>query len=145
MSRRKRFVIIGLLAAVVLVGSLAGLALAQTVDTVQPKTLLARVATILGIDQQKLQDAVTQAQGQMRDEALDSYLKNMVDQGKVTQEQADQYKSWWQARPDTLLPGPLGRHFGFDGFRGGMKGGRGFCWGLPPIPAPTPQASGTSF
>ncbi len=146
MSRRKRFVIIGLLAAVVLVGSLAGLALAQTGtgDTGQSKTLLERVATILGIDQQKLQDAVTQAQGQMRDEALDSYLKNMVDQGKVTQEQADQYKSWWQARPDTLLPGPFERGFGFHGFRG-MRGARGFCWGLPPIPAPTPQASASSL
>ena len=145
MSRRKRFVIIGLLAAVVLVGSLAGLALAQTGDTGQPKTLLARVAAILGIDQQKVEDAFAQAQREMRDEALDSYLKNMVDQGKITQEQADQYKSWWQARPDTLLPGPLGRHFGFHGFRGGMKGGGGFCWGLPQIPAPTPQAFGTSL
>jgi hypothetical protein len=26
-----------------------------------------------------------------------------------------------------------------------MKGGRGFCWGLPPIPAPTPQASASSL
>ena len=146
MLRRKRFVIIGLLAAVVLVGSLAGLALAQTVDAGQPKTLLARVAAILGIDQQKVEDAFSQAQREMRDEALDSYLKNMVDQGKITQQQADQYKSWWQARPDTLLPGPLGRHFGFHGFRGGMKGGRGFFWGGPiPTPAPTPRASGTSF
>jgi len=148
MSRRKRFVIISLLAAVVLVGSLAGLALAQTGtgDTGQSKTLLERVATILGIDQQKLQDAVTQAQGQMQNEALDSYLKNLVDQGKITQQQADQYKSWWQARPETLLPGAMGRNFGFHGFRGGMKGGRGFYWGgPPPIPAPTPQASGTSF
>src|SRR3990172_3289194 len=145
MLRRKRFVIIGLLAAVVLVGSLAGLALAQTVDRGQPRTLLARVAAILGIDQQKVEDAFAQAQREMRDEALDSCLKNVVDQGKITQEQADQYKSWWQARPDTLLPGPLGRHFGFHGFRGGMKGGGGFCWGLPQIPARTPQAFGTSL
>ena len=144
MLRRKRFVIIGLLAAVVLVGSLAGLALAQTVDTGQPQTLLARVAAILGIDQQKLQDAVTQAQGQMRDEAVDSYLKNLVEQGRITQQQADRYKSWWQARPDTLLPGAFERGFGFHGFRG-MRGARGFCWGLPPIPAPTPQASASSL
>ncbi|MBU2009316.1 MAG: hypothetical protein KJ624_05735 [Chloroflexi bacterium] len=143
--RRKRFVIIGLLAAVLLVGSLAGLALAQTVDTGQPQTLLARVAAILGIDQQKVEDAYAQAQREMRDEAVDSYLKNLVDQGKITQGQADQYSGWWQARPEALLPGAMGRNFGFHGFRGGMRGGRGFCWGLPPIPAPTPQASGTSF
>jgi len=146
MSRRKGFVIISLLVAVVLVGSLAGLALAQTVDTGQPKTLLTRVAAILGIDQQKLQDAVTQAQGQMRDEAVDSYLKNLVEQGTITQGQADQYKSWWQARPDTLLPGPFERGFGFDGFRGGMKGGRGLWWGWPaPTPTPTPKASSTAL
>lgn len=144
MSRGKRFVISGLLAAVVLVGSLAGLALAQTGDTGQSKTLLARVAAILGIDQQEVEDAFSQAQREMRDEALDSYLKNLVDQGKITQEQADQYKGWWQARPDTLLPGPFGGHFG-RGFRGGMKGGRGFCWGLPAVPGATPQASGTSL
>jgi len=112
----------------------------------QPKTLLARVAAILGIDQQKAEDAFTQARSEMREEALDNYLKNLVDQGKITQQQADQYKSWWQARPETLLPGAMGRDFGFHGFRGGMKGGRGFYWGgPPPIPAPTPQASGTSF
>ena len=146
MLRGKRFVIIGLLAAVVLVGSLAGLALAQTVDTGQPQTLLARVAAILGIDQQKVEGAFAQAQREMQNEALDSYLKNLVDQGKITQQQADQYKSWWQARPDTLLPGPSGRDFGFRGFRGGMKGGRGFYWGgPPPIPSPTPQASASSL
>lgn len=145
MLRRKRFVIIGLLAALVLVGSLAGLALAQTSDS-SGKTLLARVAAILGIDQQKVEDAFAQAQREMRDEALDSYLKNLVDQGKVTQEQADQYKSWWQAKPDSLLPGPFERGFGFRGFRGGMRGGGGFCWGGPlPIPGPTPQASGSSL
>ncbi|MFH1483486.1 MAG: hypothetical protein ABIG98_04445 [Chloroflexota bacterium] len=148
MWRRKRFVIIGLLAAVVLVGSLAGLALAQTAtdDAGQPKTLLARVAAILGIDQQNVEDAFAQAQREMRDEAQDSYLKNLVDRGKITQGQADQYSGWWQARPDTPLPGRLGRPFGSHGFRGGMKGGRGLWWGgPPPIPGPTPQASGSSL
>jgi hypothetical protein len=145
MLRHKKFVIVGLLAALVLVGSLAGLAFAQTDNGTagSGNTLLARVAAILGIDQQKLQDAVVQAQGQMQNDALDAYLKNLVDQGKITQQQADQYKTWWQARPDTLLPGPLGRHFGMRGFRGGMGMGGGL-WALPK-PAPTPQASGTSF
>ncbi len=156
MLRGKRFVIIGLLAAVVLVGSLAGLALAQTVDTGQPQTLLARVATILGIDQQKVEDAFSQAQKEMQNEALDSYLKNLVDQGKITQQQADQYKAWWQARPDMSqynqqlqqwqqarpsLPPELKQWqetrpdipspgpfggLGGHGFRGGMRWGGGF-------------------
>jgi hypothetical protein len=144
-ARRKKLMIIGLVAVVILVGSIAGLALAQTgtPSPAQPQTLWSRVATILGIDQQKLEDAVTQAQRDMKDESVDAYLKNLVDQGKITQQQADQYKSWWQARPQTALPGPLGGP-GLRGFRGGMRGGRGFGWGAPP-PAPpaTPKASGT--
>jgi len=102
MWRRKKFIIIALLAVVVLVGSLAGVTFAQTGSASEGsgKTLLARVATILGIDQQKVEDAFAQAQREMRDEALDNYLKDLVDQGKITQEQADQYKAWLQAKPD---------------------------------------------
>ena len=114
--RSKKWVIIGVLvAAVVLGGTIGGVALAQTATTnTNPgKTLLARVATILGIDQQKVEDAFAQAQREMRDEALDAKLKALVDGGKMTQEQANQYKTWWQSKPN--LP---------DGF--GMMGPRGF-------------------
>jgi len=70
----------------------------------------------------------------MRDEALDNYLKNLVDEGKITQEQADQYKSWWQSKPDIgqdmeQCPGmpPAGpfERFGGHGFQGGMGWGEG--------------------
>ena len=96
MWRSKKFIIIAsVVAALVLVGSL---------DRRSPrpdgkrgdssgKTLLARVAEILGIDQQKVEDAFAQAQKEMQNEALDNYLKNLVDEGKITQEQADQYKT----------------------------------------------------
>ena len=148
MWRRKKFIIIGLLATVLLVGSIGGVALAQTGngDDSQPKTLLARVAEILGIDQQKLEDAFAQAQSDMRDEALDSRLQKLVDEGKITEEEAAQYKAWWQARPDMEpyrqqlkewqetqpdmpLPGRFG-HFARHGFDGGMKRGAGcHFWG----------------
>ncbi len=103
MWRSKKFIVVALLAAVMLAGSIAGVAFAQTGNggtTSDNKTLLARVATILGIDQQKVEDAFAQAQREMCDEALDNYLQKLVDQGKITQEQADQYKSWLQSRPD---------------------------------------------
>ena len=101
MWRSKRF-IIAVLATVLLAGTISGLAFAQTGSTSDGsgKTLLARVAEILSIDQQKVEDAFAQAQREMREEALDNYLKNLVDQGKITEEEADQYKAWWQARPD---------------------------------------------
>jgi len=102
MWRRKKFIVVAVLAAVILAGSVGGVALAQTGngDDSQPKTLIARVAEILGIDQQKLEDAFAQARSEMRDEALDSYLHDLVEQGTITEEQAVQYKAWWQARPD---------------------------------------------
>ena len=66
MWRSKKFIIIALLVAVVLVGSITGVVLAQTEDEgdSQSKTLLSRVADILGIDQQTLEDAFAQAQEQ---------------------------------------------------------------------------------
>lgn len=102
MWRSKKFIVVTLLAAVVLVGSIGGVVLAQTGngDDSQPKTLLARVAEILGIDQQKVEDAFAQAQSEMRDEALDNYLKNLVAEGKITEEEATAYKAWWQTRPE---------------------------------------------
>ena len=103
MWRSKKFIIVVLLAVVLLVGGTVGVVFAQTENEndTQPKTtLLARVAEILGIEQQKLEDAFAQARSQMRDEALDSRLANLVAEGKITNEEADQYKAWLQARPD---------------------------------------------
>jgi len=154
MWRNKKLVIVtALVAAVLLVGGIGGVVYAQAKNRVddqigvtlasdnasQPKTLLARVAAILGIEQQKLEDAFAQARSETQDEALDNHLKNLVDQGKITQEQADQYKAWvkskpdmtqyeqqlrdWQnTRPDIPLPLPGGFDgFGGRGFRGGMR------------------------
>ena len=124
MSRRKKFIIIGIAAGLLLVGSLAGVALAQTggssTDNTTPKqTLLGRVAQILGIDQSKLESAFTQAQTEARQAALDKYLKGLVDSGKITPAQADQYKKWWESRPNV----PIG-----PGMRGipGLPGDGGF-------------------
>ncbi len=130
MWRSKKFFVVALLATLVLVGSTAGIVLAQeNGDDSHPKTLLSRVAEKLGINQQELEDAFAEAQSEMRAEALDSRLQYLVDQGKITQDEADQYKEWWQARPDTPLPTPFGR-FGSHGFRGSMMWGGGHpFWG----------------
>jgi hypothetical protein len=124
MWRRKKLIIFSVLAAVLLlVGTIGGVAVFAQNGSTSPsdspgKTLLARVADILGIDQQKVEDAFAQAQREMQEEALDDYLKNLVDQGTITQEQADQYKTWWQSRP--VLPFEFGfrSHGGFRGCPG---------------------------
>ena len=62
--------------------------------------------TGVAIDSEQLKDALNQAQSELRDEALVNLLENLVDEGKVTQEEADQYLIWWQSRPDIELPLP---------------------------------------
>jgi hypothetical protein len=75
------------------------------------------------IDSEQLKDALDQAQGELQEEALETRLQNLVDEGKLTQEQADQYLEWWQSRPDIEVPLP---GLGGPGPGGGMMQGRGF-------------------
>ena len=118
MKFSKKFILIAILAAVVLVGSIGGIALAQTgTGGSTGKTLLARVATILNMEQPKLEAAFAQAQKEMRDEALTNRLNDLVKQGKIDQGQADQYKKWSQSQPNIPGIGPRGP-MGFRGFRG---------------------------
>lgn len=123
MWRSKKFITTIALVAVVLVGSTVGVVLAQdNGDDSQPKTLLTRVAGILGIEQQNIEDAFAQARSEMQSEALQNYLDKLVEEGTITQEEADEYSAWLQSRPDISLPAPFG-HFGGHGFHGDIKRG----------------------
>jgi hypothetical protein len=134
MWRSKKFIIIAVLAAVVLIGTISGVALAQTRNgdnspQTQQESLLDKVCAIYeqntgtAIDVQALKDAFAQAQSEMRKEALDNYLQKLVDEGKITQEEADQYKAWLESKPDVNIPiAPglpgFGMHRGFGGSGG---------------------------
>ena len=52
-----------------------------------------------------MQGAFDKAQKDMADEALQKRLNSLVQQGKITQDQADQYGKWYQSRPSVPLPG----------------------------------------
>jgi uncharacterized protein HemX len=135
MWRSKKFILITVLAVVALGGSIGGVALAQTSnDNSQPaaqhEALLDKVCAIYeqntgtAINSGELQKAFAQARSEMQDEALDNYLKGLVDKGTITQEQADQYKAWLKSKPDVAIPfAPgfpgLGMHRGGGGFPGG--------------------------
>ena len=71
----------------------------------------------MAMDSGQLKDALDQARSEMQDEALESRLQNLVDEGKITQEEVDQYLEWWQSRPDIELPLP---GLGGRGHGGGM-------------------------
>jgi polyhydroxyalkanoate synthesis regulator phasin len=83
----------------------------------------------VAIDSEQLKDALEHAQIELRDEALQNLLENLLDEGKMTQEEADQYLEWWQSRPDIELPLPgLGRRSP----GGGVMWGGGFqTWDGP--------------
>ena len=99
MWKSKKTIIIAVVVGLLLVGSITGVAFAQTggTNTAPGATLLSKVAQKLGIDQQKLENAFTEARKEMQEERLQA----LVTQGKITQEQLNQYKQWMQSRPDT--------------------------------------------
>jgi polyhydroxyalkanoate synthesis regulator phasin len=92
--------------------------------------------TGVAIDSEQLRDAFHRALSELREEALETHVQNLVDEGRITQEEADSYLEWWQSRPeiDAPLPG-----LGGPGPGGGMMRG-----GLGPHgdPRPGPDTSG---
>lgn len=135
MWRSKKFIIITVTVAAVVAGCLAGVVFAnpENGDASQPESkcgaLLDRVCEIyeentgVTIDPQQLRDAFVQARSETELEVLESRLQHLVDQGQITQEQADQYLEWWESRPDVPF------NFGFQGFRSGprLRGWGGLC------------------
>ena len=101
MWRKRKFIIMVLGTILIVAASLGGVAIAQeSEEDSQPDTLLGKVAKILGIDQQAVEDAFEQAQAEMREEALDRHLQNLVDEGIISEENAAEYKAWLESRPD---------------------------------------------
>jgi len=133
MWRSKKFIAIAVVVAVVLVGSIGGIVSAQSDNGddsplgAQRGALLDRVCEIyeentgVAINQQELKDAFAQTQSEMRDEALDRHLQKLVEQGKMSQDEANQYQEWRQAKPDIPLPRPFNCGSGFQGFPGGHR------------------------
>ena len=101
----------------------------QTAPSDRYQALLDRACAIyqestgVAIDSEQLKGALDQAQTELQEEALETRLQNLVDEGKITQEEADQYLEWWQSRPDIEAPLP---GLGGPGLDGGMMQGRGF-------------------
>ena len=137
MRKRKWFIPVVVVSVLLIGGIVGGVVVAgsdsssntedqgQTTDRYQ--ALLDRACAIyeektgVAIDSEQLKDALDQARSEMRDEALQNLLEKLVDEGKITQEEADQYLEWCQSRPDIELP-RLGGH----GHGGGLMWGRGF-------------------
>lgn len=163
MSKRK--ITLLALAVIMAVGLTGGIVWAQTggstpaptpeaTTTTQTtgKSFVARVAEILGLEESTVQDAFTQAKRQQVDEAYRGRLDRMVEQGRLTEEEADDQYSWFQDRPDHVVERSMKdrrerRGFKQRGFkkgegrwehRGGRRG-RGGPDMAPMIPSPTTE------
>jgi len=140
MWRKKKFIVAVVLVGVLLAGSIGGVVLAvDDEENSQPVapfgTLLNKVCEIYEnntgneIDPEALQAAFIQAQSETRTEAMQNRLQYLVEQGKITQEEADELQEWLEARPDTT------NEFGFRGHGGfrGMGGMRDFSCPYTPV------------
>ncbi len=119
MRKHKTVIFIALAVVLVAGATLGAVAIAQADD--QPAAAIAsanatsiwdRIASVLKqntgvtVSGADLQKASEQAHQQLRDEALDNMLKKLVADGKITQKQADDYKTWLKSRPDTIISDP---------------------------------------
>jgi hypothetical protein len=87
-----------------------------------------RVAEILGIAPETLQSAFQQAREEHQDEVIADRLANAVEEGKITQEEADAILSWLDAKPEVL-----------DGLRGfGKRSNIGMLVGAAMSPEQMP-------
>ena len=71
--------------------------------------LAAKVAEILGLDAAEVDDAIKQARREIRDEAIQKKLNALVENGRLTQEQADEHLNRFQSRPEGIPA--IGKHF----------------------------------
>lgn len=117
MRKHKKIIIIAVAAVLVIGATLAAVAFVQadTPTTTTPSStanttsLLDTVAQIYKqntgttIDSAQLQKAFTQAQQQLASQALDNMLQKLVTSGKITQQQATDYKNWLNSKPSTVI------------------------------------------
>ena len=135
----KKIIIIAVVTVVTLGGILGGVAVASADEENQVPGEIAPMADISNlaervadkyeeltgdpIDSEKLVEAFTEVKKEIRSEAMDKMLDRLVEDGKITEEQALEFKDWIANAPDFGIgPGPNGR--GFFGMFGERPGGR---------------------
>ena len=143
---KKRWVVVPALVGLLAIGIVTGGAVlahgSGTDGESRWSGFVSRVAAILELDEDQVEDALTQAAKEMREEALKEKLDSMVAEGRITQDKADEYLEWVQSKPEGLNKGSL------PGFRGhGFGSGKGyrFRFHRQQFGAPQEGASGTGL
>ncbi len=121
MSKRVKVLVSVLVAVLLLVASGTAVAMAQEEEepepTVEANGFLTRVAEILGIPEEDLVDAFGQARQEMRGEVFLNALDEAVEEGLITQEEADEILEWREQKPEALDQGLFRHAFGSMGPR----------------------------
>lgn len=105
MRKRTRFLVITIAAILALTIGLTTTAFAWGPSGEKGggmQTFISKVAGILGLQEEQVADAFKQARQEMQDEALEQRLQKAVENGRITEEEADQIRGWWQDRPEAL-------------------------------------------
>jgi hypothetical protein len=130
MWKSKKFIIAIASAFAILAASLGGVALAndhsgeESEAATRLEIMLDKVSAnyfeLTGeeLNIEALQTAFAQARSEMRAEALQNHLDQLIEDGVITQGEADEYLEWWQSKPDISIgSGPRG-HGRFRGMGG---------------------------
>ncbi len=126
---KKRFLVGMAAAALLAVGLLGGVVLAQEGDTdeSESKSLFERIAEIVnvdGVNADDVESAFNEARQDMQTERLSAYLDKLVDDEVIDQDTADEYLEWYEDRPEGLPSFRFGTS-GLSSFHrsGGKNGG----------------------
>jgi hypothetical protein len=118
---RKRWIYVTVMAGLLTLAVTGGVAAANFGGGGAADDMKTRAAEILGVEPQVLSDALKQAREEVKEAQLQARLDEAVTEGLITQEQADEYLTWLQDRPDGI-----DRDFGRPGRREHGMGGPGF-------------------
>ena len=145
---KRQWIVVTLLVGALALGITGGTVLAQEDGAggdSQVGSFVSQVAGILGLDETQVKDAFQQARGELQDEAIQRKLDLMVERGRLTQEQADEYLEWYLSRPEGLPTIFPHRGSGGHAFHRGMMGGGHGWYGEVSPPTPTTEGSVTSL
>ena len=111
-----------------------------TTTTNANDAFLTALAAKLNVSVEQLKTAIQDARSEVQGQALKDRLQKLVDAGKMTQSQMDQYLQWWNSKPSFSTDFGLGG-CGGPGFR--MMGPRGHFNGGFRLPKTSTSSPGT--
>ena len=130
----KRKMFLGLAAVAIMVsGITAGVAwtrVAHAEEGTTAKSFVSRLATILELEEDVVQDAFKEARRDIQDERFQTRMDRLVESERITQDEADAAIEWYEERPEGINTSRRGSKPGFQGRRGpgpesGFQGRRG--------------------